>query len=103
MTITAPKKTAAIITAFIYGCGAMVIVSMATTVFLYNRLVQARHEAESALAERTQREVVNAELRNKLLVRLEGESLEELAMNRELIKEKDPSYLTAYELARRPR
>jgi hypothetical protein len=101
MTITAPKRTTIILNVCIGVCIALIAISAGTTVVLYNRLVSARHDIEDAITRRGDRSAANAELKNTLLTRLDGTTLEALARERNLTKDANPYYLTDHGLASR--
>lgn len=93
MTIIQPHKSN-------NGSNFLVSISMMTCVaaalwgiFLYNQLVDIRHEAKSARNDIQKEEVVNAELKNSFYKITDTDSLKSAPNAQTLILEQNPQYI----------
>jgi hypothetical protein len=62
-------------------------------VFLYNQLVNLRHEVKSQETALSQAEVANAELKNNLYSIIDAKNLKSSVDSQSLILDKNPEYL----------
>ena len=68
-------------------------------VFLYNQLVNTRHEIEKQNSDLRRAEVQNAELKNNLYSVIDEKNLKSLINKQSLIFDKNPQYLKTEQLA----
>ena len=68
-------------------------VSAILGIFLYNQLVNLRHEITSQENNLQKAEVESAELKNNLYAAVDAKNLEKLAADKALIIDKNPQYL----------
>lgn len=62
-------------------------------VFLYNQLVNLRHEVKKQEADISRAEVTNAELKNNLYSIIDAKNLKSSANSQSLILDKNPEYV----------
>ena len=67
-------------------------------VFLYNQLVNLRHEVKRQETSLSQTEVANAELKNNLYNAIDANNLKSLANSQSLILDKNPEYVKTGQL-----
>lgn len=99
MTIIQPGKTNYLSNFFI---SILVIVSVSALLwgmFLYNQLVDVRHEISKQKDNFQQAEVDNAELKNNLYTIIEAKNLKTLITSQSLIFDKNPEYVKNKQLA----
>lgn len=99
MTIIQPNKNNHKIT---FGISFLMIITITAAIwgiFLYNQLVNLRHEVKRQENNLRQAEVTNAELKNNLYSILDAKNLESLINNQSLIFDKNPNYLKTKQLA----
>ena len=93
MTIIQPNKTS-YKSNFLILTLMFVSISVAVWgVFLYNQLVNLRHEVKSQEASLGQAEVANAELKNNLYNIIDAKNLESSIKNQSLILDENPNYV----------
>src|SRR3989344_610972 len=93
MTIIQTDRTGAKLNLIFITLMAAVVVAAVTLVFLYNRLMNLKHEAAAARQEIEVTELRTAEMQEKLFALLNKDSVAELATNRALVQERNPKYL----------
>lgn len=93
MTIIQPNKTS-------YKANFWVLILTLTSVsatvwiiFLYNQLVDFRHEVRTQETNLSQAEVMNAEFKNNLYTIIDAKNLESSNNNESLILDKNPEYV----------
>ncbi len=74
------------------------IVSVLWGIFIYNQLVNIRHNRTNHEASIRQAEVTNAELKNNLYSIIDAKNLEPLINTQSLILDKDPEYTKSHTL-----
>ena len=79
----------------------VVVISALWGVFLYNQLVNLRHEIKRQEASLRQAEVTNAELKNNLYRIIDTENLKSSVNSQSLILDKNPEYVKAKQIANR--
>ena len=93
MTIIQPNKTS-YKSNFLILTLIFVSISVAVWgVFLYNQLVNLRHEVKSQEIALGQAEVANAELKNNLYNIIDAKNLESSIKNQSLILDENPNYV----------
>jgi cell division protein FtsB len=99
MTIIQPNKTNHK-TNFLMTLLMFVLIIVAVWgVFLYNQLVNVRHEAEKQKVDLQRAEVTNAELKNNLYSVIDEKNLKSVTNQQSLIFDKNPQYLKTEQLA----
>jgi cell division protein FtsL len=100
MTIIQPNKNNKKINFLIFGLTMTAVLIAVWGVFLYNQLINLRHELISRENNLQKIEVANAELKNNLYGLVNPEVLTVSAANKDLILEKNPTYIKSEQLAR---
>lgn len=72
---------------------AAAVLSVVWGVFLYNELVDVRHEVQKQTNNVQEAEVSNAELKNNLYNVIDANNLETLAKEQSLILDNNPQYI----------
>lgn len=72
---------------------ATAVLSVVWGVFLYNELVDVRHDVQKQTGDLQKAEVSNAELKNNLYNVIDANNLETLAKEQSLILENNPQYI----------
>lgn len=93
MTIIQPNKNNKKINLLISGLTMTTVVVAVWGVFLYNQLINLRHELVSQEDNLQKAEVMNAELKNNLYQLTGTKNLETSANQNSLVLEKNPQYL----------
>lgn len=93
MTIIQPNKNNNKINLLISILMVVLVVSTVWGVFLYNQVVNFRHEAQRQEVYFRQTEVANAELKNRFYEMTDAKSFESAVNEQALILEKNPKYL----------
>ncbi len=78
---------------------AILAVSAISGIFLYNQLVNLRHEITSQGDNLGKAEVLSAELKNNLYAAVDVKNLEKLATENGLVIDKNPQYVETEPLA----
>ena len=100
MTIIQPDKTSALSS---FSISILLVASISAVlwgVFLYNQLVNVRHELSSQKDGLQQAEVTNAELKNNLYSIIDAKNLKASMNSQSLILDKNPEYIKTRQLAR---
>lgn len=92
MTIIQPNKNNKKINLLISGLTMTTVVVAVWGVFLYNQLINLRHELVSQEDNLQKAEVMNAELKNNLYQLTGTKNLETSANQNSLVLEKNPQY-----------
>lgn len=93
MTIIQPHKTAFKANFLIFMLMMSAIAAALWGIFLYNRMVDLRHEIKKREGDFSRAEVINAELKNNLYSIIDAENLELLKNSQSLILDKNPVYV----------
>ena len=93
MTIIQPNKNSKKINLFIFGLTMTTVVVAFWGVFIYNQLINLRHELVNQENNLQKAEVMNAELKNNLYQLTDTKNLETSANQNSLVLEKNPQYL----------
>ncbi len=76
-----------------FGLTMAMVIMVAIGVSFYNQLINLRHEIASQETNLQKVEVTNAELKNNLYRMTDGENLQALATDKNLVLEKNPKYV----------
>jgi len=101
MTIIQPNKTnhkANFLISILILCSISVAV---WGVFLYNQLVNLRHEVKKQETDISRAEVTNAELKNNLYTIIDAKNLKSSVDSQSLILDKNPEYVKIKQIANR--
>jgi hypothetical protein len=93
MTIIQPNRENKKTSLFALVLTGVAVLSVVWGVFIYNQLVDIRHEMEKTSNSAGKTEVTNAELKNNLYNMIDSENLESLAKEKSLTIDKDPRYV----------
>lgn len=93
MTIIQPNKNNNKINLFISVSVVVLVVSAVWSIFIYNKIVNLRHENQRQEVFIRQIEVANAELKNRFYGMTDAEISKSAVDNQTLILEKNPKYL----------
>ncbi|MEK7555360.1 MAG: hypothetical protein AAB516_00885 [Patescibacteria group bacterium] len=93
MTIIQPNKNNNKINLIISGSVVILVISAVWSIFLYNRIVNLRHENQNQEVFIRQIEVANAELKNRFYGMTDAEIFKSSVESQTLILEKNPKYL----------
>ncbi len=99
MTIIQPNKNNQQTNFYISVLMSFLVVSAVWGVFLYNQLVNLRHEVNRQEINLRRAEVTNAELKNNLYNIIDNKNLESSTNTQSLILDKNPEYLKRQQLA----
>lgn len=76
-----------------FGLTMALVITVAIGVSFYNQLINLRHEIAGQETNLQKVEVTNAELKNNLYRLTDGENLQTLATDKNLVLEKNPKYV----------
>jgi cell division protein FtsL len=93
MTIIQPNRENKKTSLFALVLMGVAVLSVVWGVFIYNQLVDIRHEVEKTSNGVEKAEVSNAELKNNLYNMIDSGNLESLAKTKSLALDKDPQYV----------
>jgi len=93
MTIIQPNKESGKINLATYLLITISVISAGWGVFVYNKLVNLRHEIEDQNISLRNSEVLNAELKNNIYNIVDANSLETFAQERALVLDNNPTYI----------
>jgi len=100
MPIIQPNKNDKKINLFIFGMTAATIIIAVWGVFIYNQLINLRHEVIRQENKIQKAEVLNAELKNNLYQLTDTKNLETSANQNNLVLEKKPQYVKKEQIAK---
>lgn len=98
MTIIQPNKKNNIINLLLCVLVLGLLVVIGGAIFLYNQLVDFRHEINTQKTDIRRAEVMNAELKNNLYSIINPKKLESLIDNQSLILDRVPQYVKIKQL-----
>jgi len=93
MTIIQPNRESKKTSLFALVLTGIAVLSVVWGVFIYNQLVDIRHEVKEASNNVGKAEVTNAELKNNLYNMIDSGNLESLAQDKSLALENNPQYV----------
>ena len=93
MTIIQPNKNNQKINILVSALATTTVIAAVLGVFLYNQLINIRHEISRQEENLQKIEVANAELKNNLYQITDAKNLETSAAQNGLVLEKKPQYL----------
>jgi len=93
MTIIQPNREEKKTSLFALVLAGIAVLSVVWGVFIYNQLVDIRHEVAKKSNNLEKAEVSNAELKNNLYNIIDSQNLESLAEDRFLAFDKNPQYV----------
>lgn len=98
MTIIQPSKINTKINLWIGGLIAALVFLAVSSVFIYNQLVNVRHEINNFKISLRETEIDNVELKNKFISLSGIAKAGEFAQDKNLILEKNPEYVKQQQL-----